>query len=126
MRIALVQQHATREKAENVARGLAAFEAAARQGAGVVGFAELAFEWFHPQRPAGAADVGALAEPIEGQTVRAFQTKARELGVVAILNMFEEREFAEAAGRLVEERIDSRHLKDESAVGTICRAFVTH
>jgi predicted amidohydrolase len=89
MRIALVQQHATREKAENLARGLAAFEAAARQGALVVGFAELAFEWFHPQRPAGSADVRGLAEPLEGPTVRAFQKKARELGVVAVLNLFE-------------------------------------
>jgi N-carbamoylputrescine amidase len=89
MRIALVQQHATREKAENLARGLAAFEAAARQGALVVGFAELAFEWFHPQRPAGSADVRGLAEPLEGPTVSAFQKKARELGVVAVLNLFE-------------------------------------
>jgi N-carbamoylputrescine amidase len=89
MRVALVQQHATPDKAGNVARGLAAFEAAARHGAGIVGFAELAFEWFHPQRPAGAADVGALAEPIDGPIVRAFQKKARELGVAAVLNLFE-------------------------------------
>jgi predicted amidohydrolase len=89
MRIALVQQRATRDKAENLARGLAAFEAAARQGALAVGFAELAFEWFHPQRPAGSADVRALAEPLEGPTVTAFQRKARELGVVAVLNLFE-------------------------------------
>ena len=89
MRIALVQQHATREKAENLSRGLAAFEAAARQGAEAVGFAELAFEWFHPQRPAGGVDVRALAEPIDGPTVTAFQKKARELGVVAVLNLFE-------------------------------------
>ena len=89
MRIALVQQHATRDKAANLARGLAAFEAAARQGAVVVGFAELAFEWFHPQRPPGGADVRALAEPIDGPTVTAFQAKARELGVAAVLNLFE-------------------------------------
>jgi predicted amidohydrolase len=89
MRIALIQQHATRVKTDNVARGLAAFEAAARQGAEVVGFAELAFEWFYPQRPAGAADPRVLAEPVDGPTVTAFQQKARELGVVAVLNLFE-------------------------------------
>ena len=89
MRIALIQQHATRDKAGNVARGLAAIDAAARQGAQVVAFAELAFEWFYPQRPAGDADLHALAEPIDGPTVRAFQHKARELGVVAVLNLFE-------------------------------------
>lgn len=89
MRIALIQQHATRVKTDNVARGLQAFEAAARQGAEVVGFAELAFEWFYPQRPAGAADLRVLAEPVDGPTVTAFQKKARELGVVAVLNLFE-------------------------------------
>lgn len=88
MRLALVQQHAGRDKAANVARGLAALEAAARQGAEVVGYAELAFEWFHPQRPA-AGDVRALAEPIDGPIVTAFRERARELGVVVVLNLFE-------------------------------------
>jgi N-carbamoylputrescine amidase len=89
MRIALVQQHATRVKSDNLVRGLAAFEAAARQGAAVVGFSELAFEWFHPQRPAGDGAVRDLAEPIDGPIVAAFQAKAREFGVVAVLNLFE-------------------------------------
>jgi N-carbamoylputrescine amidase len=89
MRIALVQQHATRDRADNLARGLAAFECAARQGARIVGFAELAFEWFHPQRPAGFANLLSLAEPMDGPTVAAFQEKARELGVAAVLNLFE-------------------------------------
>jgi beta-ureidopropionase len=89
MRLALIQQHATRDKTANVARGLAAFEAAARQGAQVVGFAELAFEWFYPQRPAGDADLHALAEPLDGPTVAAFQQRARDFGAVAVLNLFE-------------------------------------
>ena len=88
MRIALVQQHAARDKAANVARGLAALEAAARGGAEAVGFAELAFEWFYPQRPAGE-DVQSLGEPIDGPTVSAFQKKARELGVVVVMNLYE-------------------------------------
>ncbi|HQZ38864.1 MAG TPA: nitrilase-related carbon-nitrogen hydrolase [Vicinamibacterales bacterium] len=88
MRIALVQQHATRHKAANIARGLASLEAAARGGAEVVAFAELAFEWFYPQRPAGA-DPLAQAEPLEGPLVSAFQEKARELGVVVVLNLYE-------------------------------------
>jgi N-carbamoylputrescine amidase len=89
MRIALVQQHATRVKSDNLARALDAFEAAARQGAEVIGFAELGFEWFHPQRPATAAGVADLAEPLDGPIVTAFQARARELGVVAVLNLFE-------------------------------------
>lgn len=88
MRMALVQQHATRDKAANLARGLAALEAAARQGAALVAYAELAFEWFHPQRPA-AGDVRALAEPLDGPLVRAFRARARDLGVVVVLNFFE-------------------------------------
>src|SRR5262245_25746351 len=88
MRIALIQQHATRDKAANVARGLAGLEAAARGGAAIACFAELAFEWFHPQRPA-AGDVRALAEPVDGPTVTAFRNKARELGLVTVINLFE-------------------------------------
>jgi N-carbamoylputrescine amidase len=88
MKIALIQQHATKDKAANIARGLANLEIAARSGAVLACYAELAFEWFHPQRPAGG-DVKDLAEPLDGPLVAAFQAKARELGIVTVLNFFE-------------------------------------
>lgn len=88
MRIALVQQRATASKAENVESGLEALAAAAANGAHLVCFAELAFEPFYPQRPAGP-DVASLAEPIPGPLTEAFQSKAAELGVVVVLNLFE-------------------------------------
>ena len=88
MKIALIQQHATKDKAANVARGLAALEKAARNGAQLACFAELAFEWFYPQVPAGAA-VRELAEPLDGPTVTAFRQKARELGIVTVINLYE-------------------------------------
>lgn len=88
MRIALVQLHATKNKEANVARGLAALERAASEGADVVAYAELAFEWFWPQCPATRASID-LAEPIDGPTVTAFRAKAKELGVVVVLNLFE-------------------------------------
>jgi N-carbamoylputrescine amidase len=88
MKIALIQQHATKDKAANVARGLAAIETAARSGAQLACFAELAFEWFYPQRPA-AAGFRDLAEPLDGPTVRAFQRKARECGIVTAINFYE-------------------------------------
>ena len=88
IRIALIQQHATEDKADNVARGLRAFEGAARAGAQVVAFAELAFEPFYPQRPASARSLD-QAETVPGPTTDAFSAKARELGVVCILNLFE-------------------------------------
>jgi N-carbamoylputrescine amidase len=87
-RIALVQQHATRDKSANVERGLRALERAAAEGAKLVCYAELAFEWFHPQRPAGAG-VAELAEPVPGPTTEAFARLARQLGVVVVLNLFE-------------------------------------
>jgi len=88
MRIALVQQHAGPDKSGNVARGLRAFEEAARNGAAVVGFAELAFEPFYPQCPAGAGSLD-RAEPVPGPITDAFAARAREFGVVALLNLFE-------------------------------------
>jgi beta-ureidopropionase len=88
MRIALVQQHATRDKAANIQRGLDAVDRAAAAGAELICFAELAFEWFHPQRPA-EGPVRGLSEALDGPLVTAFQDKAKEHGVVLVLNFFE-------------------------------------
>jgi predicted amidohydrolase len=88
VKIALVQQHATRDKFQNITRGLAALDQAARAGAQLACYAELAFEWFHPQHPA-PGDVKTLAEPVDGPLVQAFQRRARDLGIVVVLNFFE-------------------------------------
>lgn len=88
MRLALVQQKATSDKAANVARGLAALEAAAAGGAKLACFAELAFEPFYPQHPAGP-DFASLAEPVPGPVTELFQKKAAELGMVVVLNLYE-------------------------------------
>lgn len=88
MRLALIQQRAGHDKAENVRSGLEAVERAAAAGANVVCFAELAFERFYPQVPA-EGDVSRLAETIPGPTSDLFCDKARELGVVVVLNLFE-------------------------------------
>jgi predicted amidohydrolase len=87
-KIALVQQRATGDKAANLQRGLRAFEQAARAGAHVVAFAELAFEPFYPQVPASARSID-RAEPVPGPMTDAFAAKAREFGVVCVLNLFE-------------------------------------
>lgn len=76
--------------------------------------------------PRDATVVAILTEvTVETATVLG-SLRRRGFAVTAVLNMFEERDFAEAAGKLLQERIESRHLKDETAVGSICRAFVTH
>ncbi len=88
MRIALVQQHATADLQDNLARGLSALERAASEGAQLVAYAELAFEPFYPQRRADG-DVRALAQTVPGPITDQFAVLARELGVVVVLNLFE-------------------------------------
>ncbi|MBC8405670.1 MAG: carbon-nitrogen hydrolase family protein [Planctomycetes bacterium] len=93
MKIALVQQHATSDKTDNLNRGIAAVRQAAADGAQVIAFAELAFEPFYPQIPADqqswAANVKDLAETIPGPTTDVFQKLAAELEVVIIINLYE-------------------------------------
>jgi predicted amidohydrolase len=88
MRIALIQQHASADKPENLARGLRHFDEAAAQGAKVICFAELAFEPFYPQRRADG-DVRGRAEAIPGPITDAFAERARQHRVVTVLNLFE-------------------------------------
>jgi predicted amidohydrolase len=88
VKIALVQQAAGLDKAANVRRGLEAVARAARDGASVVVFPELAFDRFFPQRPAAAAPWRG-AETVPGPTTDAFCLRARELGVVVVLNLYE-------------------------------------
>jgi N-carbamoylputrescine amidase len=88
MKIALIQQEASQDKQHNLTRGLEAARRAAGEGAEVIGFAELAFEPFYPQRPA-SGEVKELAEPIPGPTTESFQKLAVELEVAVVLNLFE-------------------------------------
>jgi N-carbamoylputrescine amidase len=88
MKIALIQQHSTTDRNENLARGTAAFREAARQGVDLVAFAELAFLRFLPQLPASPEALEA-AEPIPGPITEKFVELCRECGVVAVLNLFE-------------------------------------
>jgi N-carbamoylputrescine amidase len=84
----LIQQHASSSKEDNLRRGLNALRRAADKGAKCACFAELSFEWFHPQTPANG-DVKAVAEPVPGPTTEAIQKIARECGIVVVFNLFE-------------------------------------
>jgi len=88
MKIALIQQHASPDHAENLQRGLAAARRCADQGAQVICFAELAFDRFLPQIPATPALLS-RAETIPGPTTEIFQKLAFDKQVVIILNLFE-------------------------------------
>jgi N-carbamoylputrescine amidase len=88
MKIALVQQHATPDRQDNIRRGMAAFREASRAGANLVAFAELGFLRFLPQYPATPHSL-AMAEPVPGPTTEAFSGLARECGTVCVLNLLE-------------------------------------
>jgi uncharacterized protein (DUF58 family) len=49
--------------------------------------------------------------------------RRRGFAVTVLLNMHEEWDFAQAAGPLLAEGIDVRHLKDEASIVEICRSF---
>jgi len=90
MKIALVQQHATRDLGENVRRGVEAFRQAAGQGAQLIAYAELAFLPFLPQLPAARRkDLESYAQPIPGPISEEFSALAKHCGVVTVLNLFE-------------------------------------
>jgi len=87
-KIALIQQKATEDRGANREKGLAAVREAAAAGAKIIGFAELAFEVFYPQKVATDQTL-AFAEPIPGPTFDRFAALAKELEVVIVLNLFE-------------------------------------
>jgi predicted amidohydrolase len=88
MNIALIQQSCSEDKAENLKKGLASARKAAKNGADMICFAELAFEPFYPQH-SDPKDPGKHAEAIPGPITDAFSEIAKEFGVVIILNVYE-------------------------------------
>jgi uncharacterized protein (DUF58 family) len=49
--------------------------------------------------------------------------RRRGFAVTAILNLYEESDFADAASPFLAERIEVRHLKDEASIMEICRGY---
>lgn len=88
MKIALVQQETSEDRQTNRRRGLEAVERAAKQGAQIVCFPELGLEPFYPQERATEEKLS-LAEEIPGPTTEEFASRAADLGVVLVLNLFE-------------------------------------
>lgn len=88
LKIALIQQHATKDKENNLRRGIEAFEEAAKQGAKLIAFAELGLTYFHPQHPSRDNHLN-LAESIPGRTTEIFSNLAKSRETVIILNLFE-------------------------------------
>ena len=88
MKIALIQQTASLDSSRNLERGIENFETAARQGAQLVAFAELAFTRFFPQEPRGGS-ARPEAEPVPGPTTEVFCELSKRYGVASVLNLYE-------------------------------------
>jgi uncharacterized protein (DUF58 family) len=71
--------------------------------------------------PRDATVVAVVTAVTEETAVALGNLRRRGFAVTAIINVYEDRDYAEAAGKLLAERIETRHLKDEAAVGEICR-----
>lgn len=88
IKLALIQQHATKDRENNLLRGIQAFEEAAQNGAQMIAFAELAFTYFYPQNHAQGSVLN-LAETIPGPITEIFSELSKKYNVVTILNLFE-------------------------------------
>src|SRR5262247_2871649 len=85
--IGVIQDHATADRAANLARAERLVRDAARQGAQIVCLKELFnAPYFCKSQQAERFD---LAEPIPGPTTDAMQKLARELAVVVVVPLFE-------------------------------------
>ena len=73
------------------------------------------------------ATVIVLLSAVSDQTAIALGNLRRQgFAVSAILNLFDDYQFSQAAGRLLAQGIDSRHLKDEQSIVTICQRQLLH
>ena len=89
MKIALIQQHASPDREPNIRRGIKALEEAAANGSKLAVFAELAFLRFFPQRRRTEQPLPGT-ETIPGPTTEEFSRLARKLGIVVVLNLYEQ------------------------------------
>lgn len=88
MRIALLQQHASEDRAENLDLALHNMGLAAERGAQLVVFPEVALTRFFPQHR-GFSDAAQWAEPIPGPTADRIAARALDLSLVTVFNMYE-------------------------------------
>ncbi len=70
------------------------------------------------------ATVIAIVPAVTTETVLTLASlKQRGFAVIAVLNLYEEIDFADASIPLVAVGIETRHLRDEATLATICRSF---
>jgi uncharacterized protein (DUF58 family) len=74
--------------------------------------------------PRDATVLAVLPEVTADTAVSLGNLRRNGFAVSAILNMYETQDFAQAAGRLEAEGIQSRHLKDREGIATVCRQYL--
>ncbi len=74
--------------------------------------------------PRDATVVAIVTEVTEETAVALGNLVRRGYAVSALVNVYDDREYSEAAGKLLAQRIDARHLRDEAAVSHVCQAHV--
>jgi hypothetical protein len=73
---------------------------------------------------ADATVVAILTQVTEQTAIALGNLRRRGYFVAVILNLYESWDYAEAAGALLSEGIESHHLKDEASIPEICRNFL--
>jgi uncharacterized protein (DUF58 family) len=76
------------------------------------------------QIPQSASVIAILTRVTPEIAISLGNLRRRGLAVTAILNVYEDHVFAELAGQLLVERIESRQLKDRAAIPRVCMNFV--
>lgn len=74
--------------------------------------------------PRDATVVAVLTRVTEETAVALGNLVRRGFAVTAVINIYDNREYSEAAGKLMAERIDCRHLRDEASVSQVCQSHV--
>jgi uncharacterized protein (DUF58 family) len=77
-----------------------------------------------PRLPRDATVVAIVTAVTDETAVALGNLRRRGFAVTALVNVYEDREYAAVAGKLLAEQIDCRHLRDESSVSSVCRAHV--
>jgi N-carbamoylputrescine amidase len=88
MRVACAQFRHAGDRTASIQKATEWMRQAADQGAELIVFPELAFDFFFPQVRADA-QYFEWSEPIPGPTTELFQTAAAERGLVTVINVFE-------------------------------------
>jgi uncharacterized repeat protein (TIGR01451 family) len=77
-----------------------------------------------PRLVRDATVVAILTAVTDDTAVALGNLRRRGFAVTALVNVYDDRQYAEAAGKLLAEQIDARHLRDETAVTSVCRSHV--